>query len=215
MAIEIVTAPAEEPLSLQEAKDHLRVEVAADDSLIGRLITDAREWVERYTRRALVTQTWRLWARQFPDGCRDQDGVADHRWIGHANRDLGLHLPGGKVQSVSNVKYIDAAGTLQTLAGTEYTLHAKDPQCIARLTPAYGKSWPGTRDEPNAVQVEYVVGYGVAAAVPAIAKQSILLHVGWHYENREPATFGATGAMSQILGALELKLADLRLFTFA
>lgn len=206
MAVEIVSAPAEEPVSLQEAKDHLRVEVTADDGLIARLITDAREWAERYTRRALVTQTWRLWAYQFPDCHYDQDGIG---------RDAAcldctaLRLPGGKVQSVANVKYIDAAGTLQTLAGTEYTLDAKDPQRPARLVPAYGKAWPGTRDEPNAVQVEYVTGYGAAAAVPAIARQAILLHAGWHYEQREATE------KERFLGCLELKLADLRLYAFA
>ncbi len=207
MAVEVVTGPAEEPVTLQEAKDHLRVEVSTDDALIGRLVTDAREWVERFTRRALVTQTWRLWARQFPDGNLDQDcnplrGSRPHD-------DFALWLPGGKIQSVTHVKYTDAAGVLQTLAGTEYALDAKDPQRPARLIPAYGKAWPGTRDEPNAVQVEYVTGYGAAAAVPAIARQAVLLHAGWHYENREASD------KERFLACLELKLADLRLFTFA
>lgn len=206
MAVEVVTAPTEEPVSLQEAKDHLRVEVSTDDALIGRLIVDAREFVERLTRRALVTQTWRLWAYQFPDCHFDQDGIGRDA----ACRDCtALRLPGGKVQSVTSVKYTDAAGVLQTLAGSEYTLDAKDPQRHARLFPAYGKAWPGTRDEPNAVQVEYVAGYGGAAAVPAIAKQAVLLHAGWHYENREASD------KEQFLACLELKLADLRLYAFA
>ena len=205
MGYEIVTEPAEEPVSLQEAKDHLRVEVTTDDALIARLITDAREWVERFTRRALVTQTRRLWAYQFPDCYFDQDGIGRDS----ACRDCtAVLLPGGKVQSVSNVKYVDAAGTLQTLAGSEYSLDAKDPQKHARLVPAYGKSWPGTRSEPNAVQVEYIAGYGAAAAVPAIVKQAVLLHAGWHYENREASD------REKFLGCLEMKLADVRLFAF-
>lgn len=206
MAVEIVTAPAEEPVSLQEAKDHLRVEVTADDALIGRLITDAREWVERFTRRALVTQTRRLWAYQFPDSAFDQDGIGRDS----ACRDCtALHLPGGKVQSVLSVQFTDTAGVLQALETTEYTLDSKDPQKHARLVPAYGKSWPATRDEANAVQVQYVAGYGAAAAVPAIVKQAILLHAGWHYETREASD------KDKFLGALELKLADVRLFAFA
>lgn len=195
MAVEVVTAPADEPVTLQEAKDHLRVEVSTDDALIQRLITDAREWAERFTRRALVTQTWRLWLDAFPAG----PGL-----YGPA-----IALPGGKVQSVSNLKYVDAAGVLQTLAGADYALVAKDPQKPALLVPAYGKAWPGARGEPNAVQVEYVTGYGAAAAVPAIVRQAILLHAGWHYAARE------ADDKNTFLESLELKLTDARLFAFS
>lgn len=203
MPVEVVTGPATEPVTLQEAKDHLRVEVSTDDTLIERLITDAREWAERYTRRALVTQTWRLWLGEFPDG---DDG----------DEYLAMRLPGGKVQSVSSVKYTDTAGTLQTLDAAKYSLSSRGPDAIAGLRPSYGNTWPATRDEPDSVQIEYVVGYGAAAVVPSQIKQAILLHVGWHYEHREPNTFGAipAGAFDQVRAALELKLVDLRQFTF-
>lgn len=203
MPVEVVTGPVSEPVTLQEAKDHLRVEVTTDDSLIGRLITDAREWAERYTRRALVSQTWRLWADEFPDA---DDG----------DEYLTLELPGGKVASVSSVKYTDADGTVQTLSASAYQLSSKGHDTIARLRPVYGGAWPAARDEPDAVQVEYVVGYGAASDVPSQIKQAILLHVGWHYEHREPATLGAipAGAFDQVRAALELKLVDFRLFQF-
>ena len=55
----LVTAPTEEPVSLAEAKLHLRVDYTNDDVLIGALITAARQHAENDTRRALVTQTWR------------------------------------------------------------------------------------------------------------------------------------------------------------
>lgn len=203
MQVEVVTAPASEPVTLQEAKDHLRVEVTTDDALIGRLITDAREWAERYTRRGLITQTWRLWLDEFPDG----DDADEYSTV---------MLPGGKVQSVSSVKYTDTAGAIQTLDPAGYTLSSRGPDAIARLRPSYGNTWPATRDQADAVQVEYVVGYGAAAAVPSQIKQAVLLHVGWHYEHREPNTFGAipAGAFDQVRAALELKLVDLRQFTF-
>lgn len=209
MAIEVITAPAEEPVSLQEAKDHLRVEVSADDSLIARLITDAREWSEWYTRRALVTQTWKLWCRQFPGVCTDQDGEPAIAGRGLSAYDQAIVLPGGKVSAVTAVSYVDTGGVTQTLDADAYALDAKDPRSLARLVPAYGMAWPSTRDIPNAVSVAYQVGYGGASAVPAVFKQAILLHVGWSYENREPAD--REGYMQ----ALETKLADSRLFTFA
>lgn len=200
MAVEIVTPPAEEPITLAEAKAHCRIDIDDDDALLGSLILDAREWCERYTRRALVTQTWRLHLDAFPPSVGIHGGP--------------LQLPGGKVQSVTSVDYLDGDGDAQTLDAADYQLSSKDPQRPAFIVPAYGTSWPSTREVPDAVSVTYVAGYGAAAAVPQIFKSAMLLHVGYYYANREPMTFGTTGATPQILGALETKLADARLFQF-
>ena len=55
----LVEGPATEPVSLTEAKLHLRVDGTDEDTLISALIVAARQEAEAYTRRALVTQTWR------------------------------------------------------------------------------------------------------------------------------------------------------------
>lgn len=55
-----VVPPATEPVTLQEVKLHLRVDVAEDDDLISAIITAARERIEAYTRRSIITQTWEL-----------------------------------------------------------------------------------------------------------------------------------------------------------
>jgi uncharacterized phiE125 gp8 family phage protein len=199
---EVVVGPAAEPVTLAEAKLHCRVDISTDDSLISGLITEAREWAERYTRRALVTQTWRVWFDDFPE-------VEDYCPPGSTSPLASLWLPGGKVASISSVQYTAPDGTLTTLAAPNYTLDSKGHDRQARLVPAYGLSWPSTRDVPNAVQVEYVVGYGNAAAVPPVIRQAILLHAGWGYEHRE-----ATDKVP-FIESLELKLADFRLFEFA
>lgn len=59
-ALKLITPPASEPVTLQEAKNHLRVDVSDDDSLISTLITVARQKAEEFTRRSLITQTWEL-----------------------------------------------------------------------------------------------------------------------------------------------------------
>mgnify|MGYP000365478232 CR=1 FL=1 len=66
MALTISSEPAVEPISLAEAKAHLRVDTSADDSLITSLIVAARKYFEERTRRSLITQSWKLTLDDFP-----------------------------------------------------------------------------------------------------------------------------------------------------
>jgi uncharacterized phiE125 gp8 family phage protein len=66
MAAILIEAPASEPISLAEAKNYLRVEHNADDTLIASQISAARIHVESRTRRALLTQTWRIVLDRWP-----------------------------------------------------------------------------------------------------------------------------------------------------
>src|SRR4051812_37958797 len=62
----LLTAPAIEPVSLAEAKAFLRVEHDDDDGVIAALVAGARIYVEAQTRRALITQSWRLSLDAWP-----------------------------------------------------------------------------------------------------------------------------------------------------
>ena len=73
-----------------------------------------------------------------------------------------IKLPRGPVASVESVKYLDAAG--------------------GYIVPAYGKSWPDTRGQINAVTVEYTAG---SAAAPHALKAWMLLAIGEMFANRE------------------------------
>ncbi len=66
MPLELVTAPALEPVTLDEAKAHLKIDVSDDDALITTLIAAARARAEWHTGRAFVTQGWRLWLDAWP-----------------------------------------------------------------------------------------------------------------------------------------------------
>jgi len=61
MGLKQTVAPALEPVSLTEAKLHLRIDTTAEDVLISSLIKAARQYCENYQRRAYITQTWELW----------------------------------------------------------------------------------------------------------------------------------------------------------
>ncbi len=187
MRYQLVTAPESEPVSPTEAKAHLRVDISDDDLYIGTLITAARQRAETITNRSLVTQTWRAWGDGFP-------AETDPRGF------LSIPLSNGPVITVTSVKYTDAAGVLQTLAGTEYTLDNKIADRVPTVRPAYGRSWPSTLDDGDSVQVEYQAGYGAAGAVPAPIKAAILQYVGHWYQNREVVITGTIVSETPLAG---------------
>ena len=66
MVMTRISAPAAEPVTLAEAKAHLRVVDAVEDTLISGLIKAAREEVEAATGLALISQNWRLYLDCWP-----------------------------------------------------------------------------------------------------------------------------------------------------
>lgn len=158
--------PALEPVSLAEAKLHLKMDgVTEDDALILALISAAREWVEQSTRRALITQTWRLKGNELPLSER-------------------LELPRPPLQSVSSFTYVDDGGSTSTWSSSKYSVLTDSEPGIVAVN--YGEVWPSIRDQEDAFTVTYVAGYGaLPASVPAPLRQAILLLVGSMYMNRE------------------------------
>lgn len=193
----VVTAPASEPVTLAEAKSHLRLEIGDDDADVNRLIAAARLWAEEYCWRGFVTQVWELVDEQFPnDSCLP---VARE----------GFKLPRGNLVSVASVKYIDVNGVEQTLAGSEYTVDTvSEPGRVRR---AYGKSWPSYRSQWDAVRIRYTVGWS-GANVPAPIKQALLLLIAQMYENRVPEVTGTI--ISKVGFAVEALLQPYRLLEF-
>lgn len=166
MSFKVVTPVETEPVTLAEARLHLKVydDDAAEDLLITAWITAAREMAEQFTGRALATQTLELALDEFPDA-DDCSSV--------------IELPMPPVASITSVKYTDLVGAEQTLAGSAYALSLYGDS--RRLAPTYGNYWPSTQDVPDAVRVRYVTGYATA---PKAVKAAILLMVGWLEQNR-------------------------------
>lgn len=210
----LVTAPGSEPITLAEAKLHLRVETAMtdDDTLISALIVSARQAAETITRRALITQTWKLALDQFP---APGVNIGSANWYGpqwgdspgpltslRADGRTGfeIFLDHAPLVSVDSIQYTDPDGVLMTLSAGAYKVdNITEP---ARIVPAYGTTWPGTRNEINSVIVQYTCGYGAAAAVPESIKSWIKLRVGALYENREEVATGRS------MVAIDMPFAD-------
>jgi len=166
-SLTLVTAPTVEPVSTAEAKLHLRVEIADDDTVIERLIVAARRKVEQFARHALITQVWRLSLSAWPAGDT-------------------IEVPLPPLQSSgASIKYKNTAGASSTFPASSYIVDT-DPT-PGRIVLAFGESWPGTALYPaSPIAVEFTAGFGNAGSdVPQEIRQAILLLVGHWYENRE------------------------------
>lgn len=162
--VTVTTVPAVEPVTLAEAKLHLRIDHSTEDDLITRLIMAARRYCEQVSYRAFVNQSL-------------TGGIAD--WP----RDGVIRLPYPPLSSVTSIKYTDSAGTEHTLAATVYGTDTK--LGLIYLKP--DQEWPTTTLRAyDPITIVWVAGYGsTAASVPDIYKQAVLLMVGHLYENRE------------------------------
>lgn len=161
------SSPAEEPLTLGEAKLHLRMDHDADDTLIAGLIVVAREHAEAFCRRPFVSRNYQATFSKFP------------------GRGLPLVLPVPGVSAVSTVTYADTTNaTVSMVAGTDYRL-VRGPTHHTLELPPNLTYWPLTALRGDAVTVSYTAGYGFAADVPRGVRAAMLLLVGHLYENRE------------------------------
>lgn len=187
MGLTLFTPPTAEPVSLVEAKAHLRVTDDTEDGLIAAYILAARQAAEDYTRRKLYTQTWDYFIdRGWPTV--DVDGIERPRIV----------IPLPPLQSVTSISYYNGVGTLTTLAADQYLVDVSDME--GRIEPAYGVTWPTVRDQMSTIRVRMVVGY---TALPEPIRHAILLSVGHLYANREAVVVG-TSAVELPLGAQSL-----------
>jgi len=177
MRLKIIEAALVEPISLSEAKLHIRKATDDEDELIESLIKAAREDAENFTGRALATQTFEYILDEFPDG--------------------EITLPMPLLQEVLSIKYKDKDGLEAEWAAENYIADSDSEPAV--IIPAYGKSYPTNTLYPiGAIRIKYKAGYicdGVTPAhliIPEIIKQALKLIIGHLYENREEVLIGKT-----------------------
>lgn len=158
----VITAPTVEPLTLVEVKTHLRVNNTLENDLITALITAARQWVEGYTMRPLMTQTLQA----------NYDELTS----------LEIRLNKFPIQSITSIKYIDTNGTEQTINSNTYETDLISPIGRILLT-----SIPSYKKTLNAIKIRFVAGYASADLVPKTYRSAMLLLIAHLYENKQQA----------------------------
>lgn len=191
---QLITPPAVEPVSIAQAKVHLRVDFDEDDDLIEGLIIAARELCEQKMQRAIFNQTYVLSLDQFNYGDWRSTIPVERRnplrfsalW-----ESMALRLPMPRLVSVTSITYLDNNGEQQTLDPTTYVVDSSSQP--GRIVPAMSLTWPTTDYYvPGSVKVTLVAGsFGDGVTVnncPSAIKQAILLLVGHWYSHREAVT---------------------------
>lgn len=177
----LLAGPTVEPITLSDAKHFLRVEHNDDDDIITALTAGSRIHVETQTRRALITQRWRLTRDQWPvTGC--------------------LALLPVPVKTLDAVRVTKSDGTTLALDPAGFALDKSGAP--ARLSFVHGV--PAAPERPAAgIEIDITCGYGDAAAnVPEPLRHAIRVLVAHWYENRGIVAEGRTAVLPQSVAAL-------------
>jgi uncharacterized phiE125 gp8 family phage protein len=173
MALVLTSGPAAEPVTVQEAKAHLRIDGTAEDVLIASLILTSRLHVEAALDLALINQSWTLRLDRWPNGQE-------------------VEIPMAPLQAVTAVRVKDANGSAMLVPATSYLVDmaSKPPRIV----------WNGAgRPDPGVpacgIEIDFLAGFGASpTSVPAPLKHAVLLLVAHWYEHRDSVEIGAASA---------------------
>jgi uncharacterized phiE125 gp8 family phage protein len=196
MGVEIITAPEAEPVAKEDLIQHVRVASERDYSRLMQIGIAAREWCEAYLGQTIV-ETQFLWTfDRFINLYLYQTSLWTQQiwpWYFQSQSLVGNRLPNtwyllwpprNPLLGVSEIKYIDLNGVMQTLDPAKYIIDTSGPQ--GRISPAFGLYWPATQMRIDAVKVKFTAGY---AQVPSLIRLAICeLAAAW-YDQREAVTW--------------------------
>lgn len=169
----LLSGPAIEPVSLDEAKAFLRIEHDDDDDVIAALIAGARVHVEAQTRRALIVQSWQLVRDAWPA----------------SGRLAVLPVP---LRELSAARVYRLDGTTQALDVSGFAVDVSAAPAVI----AFDAPPPAPGRVVGGIELDIEAGYGDAASdVPADLRQAIRLLVAHWYENRGLIALGQSMAM--------------------
>jgi uncharacterized phiE125 gp8 family phage protein len=163
-ALTLVADAAEAPVTLAEAKLHLKLDGAEDDALVEALIGTAAEACRAFTGRELVERTWRLSLDEAPGEV--------------------VTLPKPPLRAVISIIAYDEADQAMTMAPGEIFVDAAS--IPGRVIRRRGAAWPIVGRVANGLAITFLAGYGPRAAdVPAPLRQGMLALIADRYEHRE------------------------------
>ncbi len=163
MTAALITPPALEPVSLTDAKAHLRLDTNDDDALLSAALTAARVHVEAKTRRVLVEQGWRIYLDAWP-------------------KQRIVTVPVAPLMSVTGVTVFDPGGDEIAVDPGDYevdTVSVPGRLFLSSPVPVLvGRA-------VNGIEIDVTAGFGPTSIdVPAPLRQAIMMLVAHWYEHR-------------------------------
>lgn len=182
MGLKLITPPATDPITLAQAKEHLRYVDDDEDALIAAFIKSATQNVEQFTGRALIDQTWDLVLDSFPT----DKTVTPH---------LEIKIPKPPLIEVTQIEYDDLNGDQIIVPSGNYYVDTTN-DLFGWVVPQGTLIWPATIDAINSVRVRFRAGYlntnsPPTAAVPDDIIAGLKLMLGTLFEHRELQAVGS------------------------
>ena len=175
--LNLITDAVDEPVTLAQAKDHLRIDGTTEDAYIQSLIYAARKAIEGEINRPIGEQTFELGISKWPD--------------------LKIELPRLPFQSLISIKYTVEAGTVTTLHDTEsspaveseiFHTDEGDDYTPGTLYLKSGESWPSDTLAPGyPIRIRFTAGITDLSEDLYHAHLLTLAHL---FEHRETVTEG-------------------------
>ena len=160
-----VTTPSTgEVVSPDSMRQHLRVSVSAEASILADYIRSAVNACEQFTKTTLLSSPAEA---AFP--CWPTDGLV---------------LPLGPVSAITAVSFRDSDDVSTALDLTKLILNANQNPARVFPIPDYNRPSIGTRVDP--IRFTYTVGYASKEVIPALLLQGIRWYATWAFENRHP-----------------------------
>lgn len=177
-----VTEPSIEPVSVVEAREHLRLDDDVDESLVFSLILTARQWAENYTGRSFINRTMQM----YLDGFSEKDTPlweGTRTGIHITNYENYIEIVSAPVSAVSSIKYYDDSNTQSTWATTNYYVDTiREP---ARISLTDTGVFPTDLRKANGLEINYTAGYGANRTdVPEAIRVAIMQYMTFMYEHR-------------------------------
>ncbi len=167
----LLAGPAEEPVSLAEAKGFLKVDDGAEDGLITTLIGAARLHIEGVTGRALLAQSWRVVLDQWPENGQ-------------------VKLPVTPFRSVTQITAYDEDGAEHQVPLAQFL---REPDRL--VLPGSVVGMPVLR-ERQGIEIDYVAGFGTEPGdVPVDIRQALLVLVAYWFEHRDAVIIAGSGSI--------------------
>lgn len=173
-AIQIVSQPSVEPVTLDQVRAHCRIDTHINDTELSIYAGSARAMCEKYLNRPLIS-TGFVWtvAPDYAPGSL----YTGSQWYG------AIEFPRGSVQAISAITLTDIAGTQTVLPVAAYLADLTlDP---GRLRFLYATNLIPTIMPIEHFQIAFTAGYGAtSASVPMPIINAILVTALFLYERR-------------------------------